>query len=75
MLRKRGDLRSALVEFEAAVSLDEAHARAAYDLARTLHDLERYEEARRAYQTFLYAFPTDPWAESARRSLEELSLP
>jgi tetratricopeptide (TPR) repeat protein len=75
VLRRRGDLEAALVELNAAVELDETLARAAYDRARTLHDLGRFDEARRAYQTFLYAFPSDPWVEDARHALEELDEP
>ncbi|MGQ0721397.1 MAG: tetratricopeptide repeat protein [Candidatus Eiseniibacteriota bacterium] len=72
VLRERGELEAALAELDEAVRRDEHHARAAYDRARTLQELGRTEEARRAWQRFLYAFPSDAWADTARRQLAEL---
>jgi len=71
-LREAGRLPEALEELNAAVELDELHARAHYDRARTLLDLGHTDEARTAYREFLFAFPDDPWAEDARRQLDEL---
>lgn len=71
-LRESGNLPDALEELNAAAELDEHHARAHYDRARTLRDLGRTDEARAAYREFLFAFPDDPWAEDARRQLDEL---
>jgi tetratricopeptide (TPR) repeat protein len=71
-LRESGNLAEALEELDAAVRLDEHLARARYDRARTLRDLGRNDEARDAYREFLFAFPDDPWADDARRQLDEL---
>jgi tetratricopeptide (TPR) repeat protein len=72
VLLERGENEAALVELDQAVRRDEHSARAAYDRARALQRLGRVEEARRAWQRFLYAFPADAWADTARRNLAEL---
>jgi tetratricopeptide (TPR) repeat protein len=78
LYRRQDRLPDALFELEAAIdALGEGggNPRISYDHALTLQELGRRTEARDAFQRFLYEFPSDPWAENARRNLEELGKP
>lgn len=68
-LRKRSLFERALEEFEAALRADRKHRKASYAVARTLDDMGRTEDARRAWRGFLDRFPNDPRAPEARRRL------
>jgi tetratricopeptide (TPR) repeat protein len=72
VLRRRGAYQTALDEFEAALDRDREHSKSAFARARTLEDLKRTEDARRAWREFLERFPESPWAPRARESLQAL---
>jgi len=42
-----------------------------YNLARTLDDLRRHEEANQHWQRFLQLAPNSPWADEARQRLDD----
>jgi tetratricopeptide (TPR) repeat protein len=55
-----GDVESARVEFEAALSIDPMHYVAALNLARTRVEQERFKDAEQIYSRLRESYPDDP---------------
>ena len=69
LLYDRGDTASAVLNFRRALRSDPAFADAHFNLAMALSDLEKHDEARQHWETYLKLDPNSPWAEIARRHL------
>jgi len=65
----RGDVRGAVNNFRRALRGDPSFADAHFNLAMALEDLEQRDDARSHWQTYLTLDPSSPWAEIARRHL------
>jgi tetratricopeptide (TPR) repeat protein len=59
--------------FTRAVELDGTFADAHFNVAMTLFRLGHYERARHHLQHYLSIEPTGPWADIARRRLNDMS--
>lgn len=66
---ERGEMGEAVRLFTAAVALDPGFADAHFNLAMALEEVERREDARGHWETYLALDPEGPWAEIARRHL------
>lgn len=69
LLYERGDLAGAVLNFRRALRTDSAFADAHFNLAMALTDLNKRDEARGHWETYLKLDPDSPWADVARRHL------
>jgi tetratricopeptide (TPR) repeat protein len=69
LLYDRGDTAAAVLNFRRALRTDPSFADAHFNLAMALSDLEKHDEARQHWETYLKLDPNSPWAEIARRHL------
>lgn len=67
----RGDVRGAVGNFRRALRGDPSFADAHFNLAMALEDLDEREQAQSHWETYLALDPTSPWAEIARRHLQQ----
>jgi tetratricopeptide (TPR) repeat protein len=70
LLYDRGDAGAAVLNFRRALRSDPGFADAHFNLAMALSDLDKHEEARQHWETYLKLDPDSPWAEIARRHLK-----
>jgi tetratricopeptide (TPR) repeat protein len=66
-----GKLDRALESFVRSIEIDPTFADAHFNLAMTLFQLRRGDEARAHWRRYLSIEPTGPWADIARRRLQE----
>jgi tetratricopeptide (TPR) repeat protein len=69
VLAESGELELAVAAFQGALVHHPYYADVHYHLARTLGELNRDDEAREHWQSFLQLTPDSPWAEEARQWL------
>ncbi|QDS93191.1 Tetratricopeptide repeat protein [Roseimaritima multifibrata] len=69
VLAETGQAELAVAAFQGALTMHDEYPDVHYNLARTLDDLDRSEEARPHWQRFLQLSPTSPWAAEARQRL------
>ena len=66
LLAEQGQLQMAMAALEGALRFHPDYADAHYHLAKTLHELDRRNEAVPHWQAFLRLAPESPWAAEAR---------
>jgi tetratricopeptide (TPR) repeat protein len=70
LMYDRGDINEALENFSRAVQSSPSFADAHFNLAMVLEELDRPQEARSHWETYLKLDPTGSWAEIARTHLK-----
>ncbi len=71
VLAEMGQLDLAVAAFQGALAFHGDYADVHYHLARALDELGERKEARRHWETFLRLSPENPWADEARKRLNE----
>ncbi len=71
VLAEMGQLELAVAAFRGTLALHDEYPDVHYNLARTLDDLRRHEEANQHWQRFLQLAPNSPWADEARQRLDD----
>ncbi|QEG39007.1 MerR family transcriptional regulator [Roseimaritima ulvae] len=69
VLAETGQLELAVAAFRGALALHDEYPDVHYNLARTLDDLQREDEADPHWRRFLQLSPNSPWADEAQRRL------
>lgn len=69
VLAETGQLELAVAAFQGTLALHDEYPDVHYNLARTLDDLQRKEEADPHWRRFLQLSPNSPWADEAQRRL------
>ncbi|WP_237607431.1 MerR family transcriptional regulator, partial [Roseimaritima sediminicola] len=73
VLAETGQLELAVAAFRGTLAMHDEYPDVHYNLARTLDDLQRSEEADPHWRRFLQLAPNSPWADEAHRRLERHS--
>ena len=71
---ERGEAESSARCFQRAVDADPGFADAHFNLAMALEEIEQRAKARRHWRLYLQLEPDGPWAEVARRHLQDSSI-
>jgi len=71
VLAEMGEQDLAISAFQGALAYHDAYPDVHYHLGRILDEIGRSDEAAGHWQSFLRLAPTSPWADEARRRLEE----
>ncbi len=71
VLAEMGRPELAVAAFQGALAHHAEYPDARYHLARTLTDLNRLDEAKEHWQAFLHLAPDSPWADEARRIVNQ----